>query len=117
MTRVRRVAKLRRLVDLPEDLVTYLTTGEYGSDFDSFMLAGQVLRGRLDGLRAAWAQYGPSILAAWPDDEPAPFAQHVLENVADGDWSGMLATLAERRSTSAESAADDQEPADERLTF
>jgi hypothetical protein len=101
----------------------YLEHGDYRSgpadpaDLEVFTLAGQVLRARLDGLRAVWKRYGDSILAAWPD-EPAPFAQDVLENVAEGDWRAVLETLAKRRAPSAESADDDdEEPGDARLTF
>lgn len=77
MTRVRRVPKHRRLVDLPEDLVTYLTTGDYhGGDFDTFQVAGGVLRGNFAHIRDLWGDHGEAILDEWIDEHPGsrPFA-------------------------------------------
>jgi hypothetical protein len=73
----------------------YLEHGDYLSgpaDLEVFLLAGQVLRGRLGGLRVAWDECADGILAEWDDDE-APFAQRILEGADDGDWRGVLAIL------------------------
>lgn len=80
----------------------YLEHGDYRSgpadpaDLEVFTLAGAVLRGRLDGLRAAWAQHGPIITAEWSAAEGPPFAVDVLEDAAEGDVFGVLAILRRR---------------------
>ena len=61
--------------DLPASLKHYLASGCYrGSDFDTFLLAGRVIRGELAGLRALWA-------------DCAPF----LKGVRTRDWFAVLA--------------------------
>jgi hypothetical protein len=43
----------------------YVTTGCFSSGLDlaTFLLAGAVLRGQLDGLRALWREIGPLVKA------------------------------------------------------
>jgi hypothetical protein len=75
VTRVRRVPKIRRLVDLPPSLVQYLETGQY-TDFDDdskmdvFQLAGAVLRGRFEHVREVWHEHGAALLADWLEEHP-----------------------------------------------
>jgi hypothetical protein len=88
--------------DIPEAMRLYLTLGDYASgtaDLQAFALAGQVMRGRLAGLRAAWALYGPVIMRTLPARAPLPFAVEVLENVAEGDRRGVLEILRRHRGT------------------
>jgi hypothetical protein len=93
---------------VPPILRTYLGTGEAGADVEVYALAGAVLRGQLQGLRAAWNLYGPEIMRTWPvRGEPRPFALEVLEDVADGDWQGVLAVLAARRKLSDTEESDE----------
>jgi hypothetical protein len=84
---------------VPAALRAYLQSGDYGGgDVETFILAGQVLRGRLTGLRAAWTEHGAVIAAEWNSAAP-PFAFDVLENVDEGDMHGVLAILAGRRAS------------------
>jgi hypothetical protein len=68
----------------------YLESGDYcgpedePGDFDTFKLAGQVGRGNVAGLAAAWAQHGPEILASWPPRaRKRPWAEMKLGRLAD----------------------------------
>jgi hypothetical protein len=78
MTRVRRVPKHRRLIDLPEDLVGYLQTGRYeDAGFEVFQIAGTTMRGNFSGIQDLWSE---AILEEWLADHPGtrPFAWWVL---------------------------------------
>jgi hypothetical protein len=79
-TKRQRRPQARRLIDLPGDLVEYLTLGQYngngGGAFDTFQIAGGVLRGNFARIRELWSDHGEAILEEWIDEHPGsrPFA-------------------------------------------
>jgi hypothetical protein len=65
----------------------FLESGDYGGgegshlDFKIFDLAGAVLHGEYDEIRARWAEHGAGLLADWIREHPGtrPFAWWILE--------------------------------------
>lgn len=84
-TKRRRRAQVVR-AQLTDQLRRFLETGDYarsagGEWLDIFTLAGAVIHGLYDRLRAAWAEHGAAILADWIEQHPGtrPFAWWCLE--------------------------------------
>lgn len=69
---------------LTEELLHVVLTGCYGQagafDFECFLLAGAVIRGRLESLRALWAEHGAAIKTEYPEET---FAEVALRG---DDW-------------------------------
>jgi len=88
--------RMGRRLQLEDGLEHYLVTGCYVCDTSAdslrvYCLAGEVIRGSLERLRALWHTHGPTVKSRHPEETFAEVA------IRGEEWSGRWGAVACRR--------------------